>query len=116
LSTTWLTVYTTPIDIVDAPETTHTNANAHPHYIGCEAPMWGEWVDETNAIQRVWPRAAALAETTWGPGNEVYPLIPKFNAPRLAVWRCQMLQRGIAVEPVGPYSEDAYWCSSRYGA
>jgi hypothetical protein len=42
-------------------------------------------------------------------------MIPKFNAERLANWRCQMLQRGVAVEPIGPFGpfndgETGYWC------
>jgi len=69
--------------------------------VGGEACMWGEWVDENNFDQRVWPRASAVAEVLWSPKD--YPKIPNYNfsARRLHKLKCRLNLRGIHVQPVG---------------
>ena len=37
--------------------------------IGGHGAIWGEAVDATNFITRVWPRLAAVAERLWTPKN-----------------------------------------------
>jgi hexosaminidase len=68
---------------------------------GAEACMWGEWVDESNVLQRTWPRAAAVGELLWSPRQDGgFPSATM----RLAKWRCRMREFGgyRFIEPVGP--------------
>ena len=69
--------------------------------LGGEAALWGEWVDGTNSLSRLWPRASPTAERLWtGPSTigisnaEIYD--------RLHKHRCRLLNRGVPAEPLGP--------------
>ena len=65
--------------------------------MGGEACLWGEFADWTNAIARLWPRAAVPAERLWS--DEVIR-DPGKAAPRLEEHRCRLIHRGYVVEPV----------------
>ena len=66
--------------------------------IGGEASMWSEYVDGTNSISRLWPRASSVGERLWSGSNREYDREEaKF---RLDDHRCRMLRRGIEAAPI----------------
>jgi len=69
--------------------------------VGGHASMWGEQVDATNFFPRVWPRASAAAERLWTGSLKTAEASVK---ERLVKFRCHLVARGIAAEPVGPGS------------
>ena len=54
--------------------------------------MWSEYVDATNFISRIWPRAAAVGERAWS-AKDVTDVDDARR--RLHEFRCKLLQRGI---------------------
>jgi hexosaminidase len=67
--------------------------------IGGHASMWGERVDATNFMSRVWPRASAAAERLWtGSLKSAQETVRE----RIIEFRCHMVANGIAAEPVAP--------------
>lgn len=63
--------------------------------LGGELCVWGEHVDGSSVIKRIWPRGAAVAERLWSAEtvNDVQATVP-----RIKDHRCRMMQRGIRVE------------------
>lgn len=58
--------------------------------------MWTEYVDSTNLIPRLWPRAAVPAERLWSSEN----VRNKSDAARrLEEHRCRLLKRGFQMQP-----------------
>ncbi|KAL5218719.1 hypothetical protein ABZP36_019403 [Zizania latifolia] len=74
--------------------------------LGGEVALWSEQSDETVLDGRLWPRAAAAAETLWS-GNKGSSGKKRYaNAmERLSNWRHRMVERGIRAEPIQPL-----WC------
>ncbi|PAA70100.1 hypothetical protein BOX15_Mlig007183g1, partial [Macrostomum lignano] len=64
--------------------------------IGGEACLWGEFVDASNAVSQLWPRASAVAERLWSNQTDWRPEVAE---PRYAGQRCRMLYRGLNPEP-----------------
>nr|XP_020018929.1 beta-hexosaminidase subunit alpha [Castor canadensis] len=65
--------------------------------IGGEACMWGEYVDSTNLVPRLWPRAGAVAERLWS-SNSTRNV--DFAFSRLSRFRCELLRRGVQAQPL----------------
>ncbi|KAK7008180.1 hypothetical protein SK128_024911 [Halocaridina rubra] len=67
--------------------------------LGGEAAMWGEYVDATNLLPRLWPRASAAAERLWSLPISEAPSVDE-AAYRLDQHRCRMLRRGVPAQPI----------------
>ncbi|KAL0883446.1 hypothetical protein ABMA27_016825 [Loxostege sticticalis] len=69
--------------------------------VGGEACMWGEVVDDTNVITRVWPRASAVAERLWS--AEMSSTRGKGELAearhRIEEHACRMRRRAISAQP-----------------
>jgi hexosaminidase len=65
---------------------------------GVEQCMWAEFVDATNFLPRVWPRASAVAERGWSQ-EDVRDLVAA--QARIEEFRCKLIERGIPAEPIG---------------
>ena len=79
--------------------------------VGGEACIWGEYVDETVSLSRLWPRAGAVAERLWSP-KDVRDLDSAL--PRLRDFRCRMLVDGFPAEPFnGPSFCPVTWQHDR---
>ncbi|PAV78708.1 hypothetical protein WR25_10460 [Diploscapter pachys] len=73
------------------------DGNSADRVLGGEAAIWGEFVDGTNLIPRLWPRASAVAERLWSDPKQTTS--PDMAWPRLHEFRCKLLARGHATEP-----------------
>ncbi|RWS08663.1 beta-hexosaminidase subunit alpha-like protein [Dinothrombium tinctorium] len=65
--------------------------------LGGEACLWTEFVDSTNLISRLWPRASAVAERLWTNPQTANLDDARF---RLDQQRCRLFRRGIPAAPI----------------
>lgn len=74
----------------------------HPELLlGGHASMWGEHVDASNFISRIWPRASSMAERLWT-GNVYHHGAASTIAERMPKFRCRLVQQGFSAGPTGP--------------
>lgn len=68
LGGSWCAPYKTWQRIYDYDFTANLTDTQKGHILGAEAALWSEQVDDTVLSSKIWPRAAALAESVWS-GN-----------------------------------------------
>jgi len=74
---------------------------------GGEACAWSEYIDPTNAISLLWPRASAVAERLWS-AKEVNDV--EEAKYRLDQQRCRMVRRKVPAKPIlNGYCGDYEW-------
>lgn len=100
----WCAPYKTWQRIYDYDFTRNLTEAQAKHVIGASAPLWAEQVDSTVISGKMWPRAAALAESTWS-GNKD----PKTGKKRTTTFtqrflnfREYLVANGIEATPVVP--------------
>lgn len=71
--------------------------------IGAEVAMWSEQSDATVVDSKVWPRAAALAESLWS-GNRNATGFKRYNefTQRINDFRERLVARGVGASPLMP--------------
>jgi len=67
---------------------------------GGEACIWGEFVDATNILPRLFPFISAVAERLWSHNIDISWNTAIDARGRLDQHRCRMLQRGIPAQPI----------------
>ena len=73
--------------------------------LGGEGTYWTEYIDSSGIVSRTFPRMSAIAERLWSK-NEGFtsvglrPFDTDDAFPRLNKFRCLMVKRGIAAEPL----------------
>ena len=74
-----------PFPLLNPPGT----AEQYSLVVGGEACLWGEYVDVTNFLSRMWPRASAAGERLWS-DKSVTSLVDADT--RLNNMRCRMVR------------------------
>ncbi|KAF2899728.1 hypothetical protein ILUMI_06454 [Ignelater luminosus] len=75
--------------------------NRKSQFLGGEAALWTEQVDDTSVDSRMWPRAAALAERLWAEPTTKW----RAAEPRMLIHRQRLVNRGIQADALEPE-----WC------
>ncbi|KAI8318037.1 glycoside hydrolase family 20 protein, partial [Martensiomyces pterosporus] len=90
-----------------------TDAAQKKLILGTEVAIWAEQTDETVIDPRIWPRAAAPAETSWSGKADSTGHVRTTGevASRLHEQRFRMVGRGINAEPMQPL-----WCARNPGS
>lgn len=83
------------------------NATLQQLMKGGEACAWSEYLDSSNILSVLWPRASAVAERLWSAKNVTDVNTAQY---RLDQQRCRMIRRGIPAKPIlNGYCGDYEW-------
>ncbi|KAJ2814060.1 Glucosamine-6-phosphate isomerase (Glucosamine-6-phosphate deaminase) (GNPDA) (GlcN6P deaminase) [Coemansia furcata] len=104
---TWMHIYNFD------PMANITSVKQRKLVIGAEVALWSEKSDSTVLDGRLWPRAAAMAETSWSGKTDSrgHVRTTKEVTQRLHNQRFRMVGRGINAEPLQPL-----WCARNPGS
>ncbi|KAJ2834884.1 Glucosamine-6-phosphate isomerase (Glucosamine-6-phosphate deaminase) (GNPDA) (GlcN6P deaminase) [Coemansia furcata] len=104
---TWMHIYNFD------PMANITSVKQRKLVIGAEVALWSEQSDSTVLDGRLWPRAAAMAETSWSGKTDSrgHVRTTKEVTQRLHNQRFRMVGRGINAEPLQPL-----WCARNPGS
>ena len=80
------------------------------HVLGSEVLVWAEEIDGSNVEQKVWPRAAALAERFWSDPSPTDETGWFAADHRMQIHRDRMVQRGFGASALQPR-----WCLQHPG-
>jgi len=75
-------------------------SNATQFVLGGQTCMWGESVDISDQLPRIWPKTAAVAERLWNYNIVNQPSSVELAIPRLQRFRCSLEERGIGTAPL----------------
>ncbi|WEJ96767.1 woronin body major protein [Yamadazyma tenuis] len=73
------------------------------HIKGAEVALWGEVVDSSNLVQKIWSRSAAFAEVYWSGNKDENGDIRVYDfTQRMFNFRQYLLALGYRVDPLAP--------------
>ncbi|EGW32125.1 uncharacterized protein SPAPADRAFT_61209 [Spathaspora passalidarum NRRL Y-27907] len=99
----WCAPYKTWQRIYDYDFTANLTAEEAQHVVGAEVALWSEQVDSTVLISKIWPRTAALAESTWsGNRDDEGHLRTNLLTSRILNFREYLVALGHAASPLVP--------------
>ncbi|KAH8556552.1 putative beta-N-acetylhexosaminidase naga [Umbelopsis sp. PMI_123] len=99
----WCAPYKTWQRIYDYDITVGLTASEAKHVLGGETPLWAEQNDEQTVDSKLWPRAAALAESLWSGNRDANGKKRVTQATfRILEFRERLVGRGVGAAPLQP--------------
>lgn len=103
LGGSWCAPYKTWQRIYNYDFTQNLTDSEAAHIVGAEAALWSEQVDSTVLTTKIWPRTAALAESTWsGNRDENGHLRTNMLTSRILNFREYVVAMGYGASPLVP--------------
>ena len=99
----WCSPYKTWQRIYDYDFTATLTPSEAELVIGAEAPLWSEQVDDAVVSQKMWPRAAALAELVWSGNKDSKGMLRTTEmTQRILNFREYLIANGVMASPLVP--------------